>query len=273
MKTSRHIFTALILASLALTGLSRGAAPKEKTAYMITYSASGWKVDVYINGVPVLRKHGDGGQAPVESLVVNGPNKLTIKATQADEHARALKVALVTMNEAGESTQVTSFSADAGRAGSTAEKTLDFQGAVPMQWEWQRGEDIRALTPGDQQEIFQLVRKLAACLDGKDLVTHNRLRATFLDQTGSFEGVSHERMISMSDAIYKGIFDKEVAPWEARTMDQLNIESFGKIAVVSSKQPWPDDWTVRVKLDGEDQYYSFYDIWFAKIGGTWVMIN
>lgn len=244
-----------------------------KQIYVVRYHSDGWETGISVNGVPLLKGDPNSGQAAIENMVVNGANQITIAAKQTDGGAQPLEVAVLLMDAAtGKETTVSQFTGTPGKAGTTAGKTIDFQAAVPMQWAWEKADDVKALAGADRDEIYQQVRILAQCLNAKDLKTHNKLRAVFLDETAQFEKLDRERVQAMSDAIYQHLFDIQTSPWLVRERDQLDIVSYGRITVVSAKAAWPDNWTITLKLTGE-QDYSFRELWFAKIDGKWIMIN
>ena len=272
MRSLRRIILSCLFATLPCIAGAQSDSPS-KAVYMIRCSTDGWKTEISVNGVPVLKRDKGTARVPIENLVVNGPNKIAIKATQSAANAQPLTVVVLTNDvSTGVDTTLSRASGRPGKAGTTVDETIDFQGVVPMQWVWVKAADVRVLTTADQDAIYQQVKHLADCLNAKDLKTHNQLRGVFLDETAQFEGMDRAKVESMSDDMYKKLFTSATAPSRVKNRNQLSIEPFGRIAVVSAREPWPDNWTITMPLAGQ-QDFAFYDLLFSKIDGKWTLIN
>lgn len=242
--------------------------------YNIRYKTVGWKIDVLLNGVPVLSRDKGGGQLPISNLITNGTNSVEIKAQQLERIAEPLKMVVVAVSNTASrhELEVVDCSASPSRTETvTIHKKFEFNAQIPVRWLWESAENVKDLSTGDTNSIVLLVVGLGQSLKNKDIESHNRLRAAYIEDIVKSERLEKNQVESSMAQMLNGFFGAGSYSVQVRPASQLNIVTLGRITRVSAIEAWPEDWLIRLDADGKQ--FTYRDLLFSRVDGKWRIVN
>jgi hypothetical protein len=265
------ISVGVLLVALHSSAADPGASRDLQTP-IIRYQSVGWNTIVSINGVPILRRDKGGGQLPIKNLVVNGTNSLEIKASVlAGDDAEPLNISLIFVGQlSGRETTLIAYLMEPDQSNGQIRTNYTFECRVPWQWAWEKAPFMH-LKRADETAIFGVIEKLNESFESRNLAAHNKLRSIFITESAKAQNTNPADIEAAFDGPYKPLFESPSFAVQVRSLEELNIVSYGRITMVSAKQPWPEDWTILLKA--ADQKLLIRNLLFSEIDGEWRVIN
>jgi hypothetical protein len=248
------------------------AANETNAEYLLRYQSVGWKTEIRLNGVPILKRDKGGGQVPIQNLVVTGSNTIDVCANQLDDDADDCQVQVVSVAALNDKEDVLlDFSQISKKTGTTVTKAFGFEAHAPKRWVWEGALKVDDLNAADKRDIYRQIEELATAFQTKSLKLHNQVRATFISETAESSGVKENEVADSFAQLFKGLFDDKSFEVRKRGVEDLDFEACGRITAVSAKMNWPDDWIISLRAGSRT--FAIREMLFCKIGGEWKLIN
>jgi len=259
--------------------------------HLIRYDSQDWNIEVSVNGVPVLKEDRGGGTRPISVMVVNGVNKVEIAADPPDTDTDAFTILLVTADQkTGKETLLHAFAPVPTDTNFPIRKAFQFRATVPFSWAWEGGTNIVALTDQDRDQIWKQIEALSDSYKAKDVNAHVKLRSAALSDALKATTQSKAEIERSYAETITGIFNRKPYQVNLRDRADLSFEPHGRITVVSSKLPRPNDTVISINTSGPEASerdlrfsqkgirtgglnYSERELWFSKIRNKWEIVN
>jgi hypothetical protein len=162
---SKMFLAAAVLLLAALAGCSRepeGGKALEMQ-YYFNVLEPGWRVELILNGQPVMNTAQHGFVQEVGTFVVNGKNTVRIVADALQPgpaptlDLRFGRVPVKKNADPGSLEMLGQVHLPKGQASPHFETKFEFDAAVPVRWTWQETEDLGTLTAEDDQALREAV--------------------------------------------------------------------------------------------------------------------
>jgi hypothetical protein len=162
---SKMILAAIVLLVSTLAGCSRGPEGGKalETQYYFNAVEPGWRVQLIMNGQPVMNTASHGFAQEVGTFVVNGRNTVRLVADALQPgptptlDLRFGRVPVKKNADPGSLEMLGQVMLPKGQASPHFETKIEFDAAVPVRWTWEETEDLGALTAEDDAALRQAV--------------------------------------------------------------------------------------------------------------------
>ncbi|MFC1783710.1 hypothetical protein ACFL02_09025 [Planctomycetota bacterium] len=133
--------------------------PEDKVNYTYNVACSGWDVQLFVNDQPVIMSQEQSLFSDVSLFVVNGKNKVYIKAEISPERdpswnisdldIRFLKSKNMYNEEKAEHEYIGGIYEESPESGYGWENEFEFEAEMELSWRWQDSEDIKEFNETD----------------------------------------------------------------------------------------------------------------------------